>query len=232
MAPVIKSMNLSGNTLKSIPIQLNFFVVLKTLRLSRCYMQRSHDNMIDLPNLTTLHLDFNDFEETTLHPLPRNTVHLDLTSNHFREVPLMALGHLTRLVELKLSKNRLTSLLGIEVLVHLESLFLDENKLTGLSNVLGALKRLRTLSVRNNSIGSRDPAQADGDDDGPLPQSIHAHVFTETNLINIELEGNTVQRSEVMAMDGVDVFMKRRKLAKDKSFSGGATTDLSVFGLD
>jgi len=223
LAPVIKTLDLSGNTMKVLPNQMELFTSLKSLHLSRCYIQRSRD-MSSLPELQTLKFDSNDFESDSLAPLPTSLLRLDLGSNHCKVFPLLALDNCTLLVELKLNKNRIENLEGISVLVALETLVLDDNKLTGLCEEVGLLPKLRLLNVRRNLIAKTDPEQEGN-------QSIHPSVFTDTNLINIDLEGNVLSLADAQGMDGVEVFMKRRKKAKDKSFSGGAMTDMSVFGL-
>ena len=50
--------------------------------------------------------------------------------------------------------------------------------------------------------------------------------------ICLDLFGNPITKVDVMKFDGVEVFLERRKLQKDKSFSGGASSDHSLFGLD
>jgi Leucine-rich repeat (LRR) protein len=221
LAPLIKSLDLSGNTMKTLPAEMIYFTQLKNLHLSRCYIQRTRD-ISALPMVTTIRMDHNDFETTTLAPLPVSVTKLDLSSNHFVTFPQEAIGQLILLKDLKLSQNRLESIVGIEALLNLENLYLDDNKLTFLPEELGALVKLRTLSVKRNKITKKN-------EDGS--QSIHPKVFTNTDLISIQLDENHLVLADVQSMDGVDIFIARRKEAKDKSFIGGATTDMTLFGL-
>ena len=55
-----------------------------------------------------------------------------------------------------------------------------------------------------------------------------------TSVDTIDLSGNmgTLTKADAMSFEGADVFIQRRKKAKDKSFQGGAMTDFQIFGLD
>lgn len=209
--------------MKTLPLEMVNLTALKSLNLSRCYIQRTRD-LSSLPSLISIRLDSNDFESTTLAPLPATLMRIDISSNHLQEFPEEAFQNLVNLVELKMNKNRLECLDGIACLQALETLSLDDNKLSRLPQELGNLRRLRTLTVRRNLISKTDPLQSD-------EQSIHPAAWVLTNLIAVDLEGNPLSLADVSAMDGVDVFLTRRKKAKDKSFAGGAMTDMSVFGL-
>jgi leucine-rich repeat protein SHOC2 len=223
LATILKTLDLSGNAMKQLPENLQNFVILRSLSLSRCYLQRSRD-LAPLVALQTLRLDHNDFEHTTLLALPPNCIRCDLSSNHFTHFPTAAFTGLLKLVELRLSNNRLVSLEGISCLVALETLFLDGNNLTEIPEEIGTLKKLLSLSFMRNKLGKK---AADGQS-----QSIHPSVFKNTQLTTLDLAGNSLLLKDIMDMDGTDVFIERRKKHKDKTFSGGAMTDMSIFGLE
>jgi Leucine-rich repeat (LRR) protein len=115
---------------------------------------------------------------------------------------------------------------GIGQLVSLVELYLDENGLREVPDEIGRLTKLRILSLKSNNIGRSAPSSS------PPRQSLAAALFTDTAVISIDLAGNALSKSEVMAFTGVEAFLQRRKLSKDKSFTGGALSDRSLFGLD
>jgi hypothetical protein len=50
-------------------------------------------------------------------------------------------------------------------------------------------------------------------------------LFTNTNLDDLNLEGNTkLTKAHVLSMNGIDAFMERRRKSKDKNFKGGGNS--------
>jgi len=117
--------------------------------------------------------------------------------------------------------------------------------LTEIPDEVALLVKLRSISLKSNRIGKYCPTSSQSE---PLKsseelsekqlydlqhrQSISASLFIHTSVVSINLMGNLVKKEEVLSFVGVDAFLQRRKLSKDKSFAGGALTDLSIFGLD
>lgn len=65
-----------------------------------------------------------------------------------------------------------------------------------------------------------------------LLQSISQALFTVSAVESLELAGNLLEKNELVAMAGVDVFLTRRQKHKNKNLQGGALLELSVCGLD
>lgn len=246
LAPILRSLDLSGNVMKVLPAEFTLFSTIKNLQLSRCYLQRGRD-LRSLSTLKVIKLDQNDFEATTLPSFPESIVKADISSNHLITFPSDSFQGLLKLVDLKLSKNRLMTIEGISVLINLETLNLDDNRLTFLSDELGLLSNLCILSVKRNCIGktynpedtidsntnatnsNNGEKQAEKCDD---EQSVAPEVFIDTCLITLNLSGNYVTTDELLEFEGVDDFIIRRRQLKDKSLTGGAMTDYSLFGMD
>lgn len=220
----IKTLDISENMLKTLPNEVMAMTNLKTLVVSRCSLQRL-PNMQALDKLTNLTLDNNDLEANGVGILPLSITKINLSFNHLQTFPL-TLGSLTELVELDLCNNRLDTIVGIGNLINLVVLLLDDNNLTEITNEFGTLIKLKKLSVKRNKLEQKSKSDNDN-------QSISADLFTNTNLDDLNLEGNVkLTKTHVLNMTGVDAFMERRKKTKDKSFKGGALTDHSLFGLD
>lgn len=214
---------MSGNSLKSLPVEVYSMTNLKTLHASRCGLQRISD-LTPLDKLTQLYLDKNDLEIDMIMPLPVSLQKLDLSTNHFSALPPVLPG-LMNLTELNLAGNRIQILTGIGGLVSLVNLILDDNAICEVPEEAANLVKLRSISLKNNRITKR-AASHDG-------QSIPAAFFSQTNVDTIDLSGNAgLTKADVMAFEGVDKFIERRKKVKDRSFQGGAMTDFKMFGLD
>jgi Leucine-rich repeat (LRR) protein len=219
----IKVLNISGNTIKSLPVEVFSLTNLKTMQASRCSLQRIAD-MTPLDKLQQLDLDQNDLEVDLLGPLPVSLVKLDLATNHFSAVP-SSITLLVNLVELNLSFNRIESTFGLGALVQLTDLNLDDNNICELSEDMAALVKLRRISLQNNRI-VKNAFSRDG-------QSIPVEFLVQTAVDTINLTGNKgLRKAEVMNFDGIEAFMERRKKIKDKQFQGGALTDMNLFGIE
>ena len=102
---------------------------------------------------------------------------------------------------------------------------LDQNNLVALPESFGNLKALKKLCAKNNMLIPKSPTTGE--------QSIPVKFFTDTNVDTIELAGNTnITKALILKFEGIDTFLGRRTKSKEKSFQGGALTDMSLFGLD
>ncbi len=218
----LRSVDISSNQLKVLPLELYSLINLKTLICNNCNLQSTQD-MTTLVRLTTLKLQNNDLEEHTLGPLSQTITHLYLSFNHFKEPP-RNIFILPSIIHLDLSGNRLISLEGLEVMVTLVEVNLDDNLLQELPSRLALLVNLKFLSLKMNQIRFNSPVTQN--------QSIPKAIFEETQLDKIELKGNPITNREVMNFEGIQSFLERRKLLKERSFQGGGLLDHSLFGLD
>ena len=212
----IKTLDISENMLKTLPNEIFSMVNTKTLIASRCNLQRI-PNMQTLDKLTNLTLDNNDLEAGGFGLLPVSILKLNLSFNHLQSFPV-SITTLTELIELDLCNNRLDTIEGIGNLINLVVLVLDDNNLKGLNNEFGALTKIKRLSVKRNKLGPRSKEDSN-------EQSISAELFTNTNLDDLNLEGNTkLTKAHVLSMNGIDAFMERRRKSKDKNFKGGGNS--------
>jgi leucine-rich repeat protein SHOC2 len=209
--------------MKVLPIEIYLFLQLKTLIASKCAIHRLYDIGF-LDKMVTLKLDSNHLESDMLGSLPASLKSVSIACNHFVTIPI-AIYELPGLVQLNLSGNRLENLLGIGQLVCLVELNLDDNNITELPEEICNLTKLRAISLKRNKIAKTALNSTN--------QSIPEKFFTDTSIDNINLQGNIeLKQSEVLKFIGIEVFLQRRKLIKDKTLFGGALTDSSLFGLE
>ena len=219
----LKTLDISGNTLKTLPPEIYEMENLRVFHCSRCNVQYTHD-MTTLVRLQNVDMDNNDLESEVLAPLPGSLTKLNLCNNHLASIPTTSFMELTILKELNLSGNRLSSLDGIGVLVALIDLNLDDNKLEELSVDMAMCTVLQHISLRNNLLSAKSVTR-EGE------QSIPCVVLQETQLSSIDLSGNKmISKSIVMEFDGIGEFIERRKRKLDKNLAGGAVMDASLFG--
>ena len=232
----LKSLDISSNQLKVLPLEVYGLVNLKSLQANSCYLQNLHD-MSTFLRITTLKLSVNDLEEHTMSRLPPNLTHLHIAMNHFRSIPPPIL-ELQLLVVLDLGGNRIKDLSGLETLTSLSELHLNDNMIESVPSTLGALVKLQLLNLRNNKISRSRKAISDdennhGEEEKEIDhQSIAKEIFIETSLVTLQLAGNPLSTKEVLSFDGVEVFMDRWKATRDKSIQGGAMIEQDLFGLN
>jgi leucine-rich repeat protein SHOC2 len=216
----LKSLDISGNAVKEIPVEVTQLPNLKTLIVSKCQLSFLPD-LDNLCVLSALNASDNLLQNDGLGQLPSSLTRLDLSCNGFVAYP-MECSSLIHLTELNLSNNSIIVLDGIGQLLSLVWLILDKNEITYIPHEIGNLTKLKHISLKFNCISKNIEGQ----------QSISAELFTHTAAEEINLEGNKLTKVDVQKFEGVDEFMKRRQKNKNKLLQGGGLLDLSVFGLE
>ena len=220
----IKTIDISGNAVKALPVEFYSMINLKILHASRCSIQRVSD-LSALDRIIQLDLDRNDLEVDVLGPLPISLQRINFASNHFSGLP-PTLNNLINLTELNFTGNRIKSLSGIGSLVALVILILDNNHIEEIPEDASSLVRLKQISMKHNRLQKMSPSN-------PEKQSIPASFFRLTMVDNIALTGNSeLKKADVLGFSGIEIFIERRRKSKEKSLHGGAMTDFDLFGLD
>jgi internalin A len=163
------TIDLSGNSLGSLPKWLGNMTNLTALDVSGCNLTDLPESLGNLTNLTALNLGefirvdpFDDLarqvQENELSGLPEslgnltNLVTLDLSNNQIAVLP-ESLGSLTKLITLDLSDNLLTILPDwLSNLTSLATLILSSCPLTSLPEWLGDLSSMTKLSIEYSQL--------------------------------------------------------------------------------
>jgi internalin A len=174
----LKSLDLSSNSIVSIPEDFGKLVNLESLDLSGNSISDLPRSFANLKSLKTLRLDGNNFSDiptaiSELHQL----VLLDLSINKLASIPDW-FGEQSSIARLYLSVNKLETLpSAICALSNLKELRVDENQLTELPNELGRMRSLSILSANRNRIST-------------IPNTINQCEFLE----ELELASNCVEK--------------------------------------
>jgi len=226
----LRSLDLSKNSL----VDLSKLCSLVNLKVLNCEFNKlrpgSLQSATNLSKLQTLNAGNNRLggqvlsnqTQSSFPELPASLKELKLPSNSFLSIPpQICSANLTKLENLDLSNNSLAHVPPeIKFLKSLVDLNLDNNSIPSLPNEIGELKKLKVLSLRSNGMNGTTSPQ-------PLPPSL----FSDTQLIDLNLHENVMTNSQLMDYDGFSDFLERRRKVKTKNIAGGALTDLDTCGL-
>ncbi len=172
----ITSLNLSGNSLSTLPAGMGNLTALETLYLSDNAFTTLPAGLFAMTNLSTLRLDGNPLTEVPAG-ITALTKLKDLWLNGcaLTAFPSALLG--MGLKSLDLSENQIKSLpSGINTLTFLEGLYVKNAGLTALPDNLYKMSALRYLNVSDNDISS-----------------LSASISGMTSLAQLNVSGNKLQ---------------------------------------
>ncbi len=220
----VRSLDISGVDLKTLPKEIIQFCNIRTLIASRCSLnQLTQSPWADLTKLQQLDLSHNSLDIDSI-PTFHSTLHkLDLSHNNLSAIPVSLHG-LMSLNELDLSYNRIETLIGVNQLPSLVTLNLDHNQIPEVLDEISQLTKLKRISLRNNNIKQKAVSREG--------QSITPLLFINTPVEFIDLNGNELFNADVSKFVGVESYLERRKQIKEKAFQGGAIVDSSDFNLN
>lgn len=199
LAPLIKSVDLSRNNLKLIPIEVRELRQLKRLVLGRNSIATiSSDSLRNMPALELLDLQHNCIAtiDNSAFDILSSLKTLDLSNNKILQLPL-SLDSLVNLISLDVSNNSLTAIPATcwNAIRCLEIVNLEDNKIEIIPSELSLCTKLTTLKLANNRISA-----------------FPSEIFHIQSLTTLTLwEGNMITSHAVMAMSGYEEFDSRRK---------------------
>ncbi|BAY17153.1 small GTP-binding protein domain-containing protein [Anabaenopsis circularis NIES-21] len=151
--PNLRRLDISGNPLKKIPGVVTQIPHLEKLILIRAELTEIPEDITKLTNLTQLVLNYNQITEIpdALAQLT-NLMQLEINFNKITEIP-DALAQLTNLTQLDLSENQITEIPdALAQLTNLTQLDLGENQITEIPDALAQLTNLTQLDLSCNKI--------------------------------------------------------------------------------
>ena len=205
----LRIFDVSNNSLKELSISMSNLGTLKVFKCDNNELKSLHP-LETLEKLNILSAAGNQLDSSCIL-LPPSLKELNLTSNNLQSIP-RSLSSLVNLQVLNLSQNNLVDL-PAEIysnLTNLVELTLDDNQIISLPDELGQLKKLKVLSLKRNLISGT-----------VTPQALPTSLFTETSVIDLNLQGNNqITSTQLNEFDGFDKFLERRKEVKNKDLSG------------
>jgi len=225
----LRTLDLSKNKLAALG-PLSQLAELKSLNCEgNLLVTKSLAPISQLRKLQSLSVGKNRLHSEAFIPLPSKIKQLKLPNNSLATIPMQICdATLKNLEKIDLSFNNIAAVPAvIGNLTSLSDLNLDSNAITSLPREMGQLKKLKSLSLKNNYISVKSTNFNDAN-----PQPLPAELFTETSLMDLNLHGNKLGSTQLNEFEGFEAFLERRKQSKTKALYGGATTNMSLCGLE
>ena len=216
----LRTLDVSKNKLQTLGDKIDTLSNLKSLNCDENKLTATAiQNITKLSKLQTLSMGTNRLgNEVVTDPkskpkliplpnLPPSLKNLKLNSNSFMSIPpsiYSAPNPLIKLEKLDLSDNNLAAIPeGIQNLVSLVELNLDQNTIIAVPESVGKLSKLKALSLRRNQIRvEKNTVFSDQN-----PQPIHPSVFTDTLVVDLNLDGNAMTSTQLNVFEGFDAFL-------------------------
>jgi len=209
----LRILDLSNNSL--LVIDLATFPNLKTLKLAKNKLETLQRD-VKLKKLTTLDVSENKLKSPlSFFEAPLERVNL----SHNPELKSFPVALFIRsLKSIDLSHCGISDLRSFQqkdALPTLEDLNLDSNDISEIpTSIVDVAPKLKSLSLEHNHI-----------------RSIPTILLKSPHFDRLNLKGNNISKSDFLATDGADDFLKRRENIRKKDAAGTTMADLSVCGL-
>lgn len=200
--PILRTLDLSKNKLKTLPKDVGQFKELKILNVSNNLLEKIPEEINCLLKIETLQMNCNLLK--SLPPL-NNLTSLKRASfgdNQLNVFP-ECLCELKYLEALDLSKNNITQLPEMIKQSRLVELNLNQNQIRKLPIGLAECSRLKTLRIEENCLELDD---------------IPKNILTTSKISLLCVEGNLFDMKSLLAMEEYSIYMTRYTEVKKKMF--------------
>lgn len=197
----LRTLDLSGNRIKTLPENIGAFKMLKTLTMTKNQLEGLPHDMGKLVKLENLNLGFNLLATipSTLSQL-KNLKEVHLSHNRLKSFPPALLG-LKQLNLVDLSSNSITALpQGIHKLEATE-LVMNQNQISVIHEDISLCPRLRTLRLEENCL---------------TLQAIPTPLLKASQVSLLVLDGNLFDIKKADEMEGWGDYMERYTAVKRK----------------
>uniref|UniRef100_A0A023GK05 Putative leucine-rich repeat lrr protein n=1 Tax=Amblyomma triste TaxID=251400 RepID=A0A023GK05_AMBTT len=200
---VLRTLDLSGNKLTSLPASISRFELLKHLTVANNRIAFLPDSLCKLMKLETLNLASNNLTRLpdTLCQLS-NLRNVNLSDNRISTFPQCFCG-LKHLDVLDLSRNRISEVPDYVGELHATELNLNQNQISMVSESLANCPRLKVLRLEENCLQIN---------------SIPAQLLRHSNVSLLAVEGNLFELKDLQEKEGYDAYMERYTATKKKMF--------------
>lgn len=200
---VLRTVDLSGNKLSSIPAAISKFEQLKHLTLTNNRIAFLPDSLCKLKKLETLSLGSNHLSRLpeTLSQLS-NLRNVNLSDNRLAAFPHCFCG-LKHLDVLDLSRNRISEVPDFVGDLHATELNLNQNQVSMISESIANCPRLKVLRLEENCLQIN---------------SIPTQLLSSSNVSLLAVEGNLFELKDFQEKEGYETYMERYTATKKKMF--------------
>lgn len=200
---VLRTLDLSGNKLTSVPTAISKFEQLKHLTLMNNRIAFLPDSVGNLKKLETLSLGGNHVVRLpeTLSQLS-NLRNVNLSDNRLAAFPHCFCG-LKHLDVLDLSRNRISEVPDFVGDIHATELNLNQNQVSMISESIANCPRLKVLRLEENCLQIN---------------SIPTQLLSSSNVSLLAVEGNLFELKDLQEKEGYEMYMERYTATKKKMF--------------
>uniref|UniRef100_A0A1B6J3X3 Leucine-rich repeat-containing protein 57 n=1 Tax=Homalodisca liturata TaxID=320908 RepID=A0A1B6J3X3_9HEMI len=203
LSPVLRTLDLSDNSLPLLPPEIGSFSLLKSISCNNNKLTDLPVEIGQLVKLETLSLTGNK-----LISLPSSLSQLIslkfvyLSNNQLKDFPVLFCG-LKHLEVLDVSNNLIESIPSEIGSLRATELNLNQNRISFISNEISVCPRLKTLRLEENCLQIA---------------AIPSELLTNSKVSLLTLEGNLFEMKSFANLEGYDSYMERYTAVKKKMF--------------
>lgn len=203
LSPVLRTLDLSDNSLTFLPEEIGSFSSLKLITCNNNKLTTLPEEVGMMVKLETL-----SFAGNRLSNLPKslsllvNLKHVNLSGNQLKDFPVLFCG-LKHLDVLDVSNNLIESVPSDVSTLRATEVNLNQNRVSFLASDIADCPRLKTLRLEENCLQLT---------------AIPGRLLTDSKVSLLTLEGNLFEMKSFTNLEGYDTYMERYTAVKKKMF--------------